>query len=175
MALERLLRLCIAILRRVLDVKSYIQLPLKCLLWLLSKLRRIVNTGRRRLSFSETSPEGCKDPEIGYRCSFFCASQQPSPGTEAGGQKILEMTHTPGSDTLSTQPSEPNPPQPPDSALSQVPKLTMTGPPAPNSEKFEQNLGFPRPDLCRELENLNLLAIAPTEYQRYDRNEVMCV
>ena len=175
MALERLLRLCISILRRVLDLKSCIQLPLKSLLWVISKLRRVVSLGRGALPFSATSPEGCKDLEIGYHGSFFCASRQPPLG-EAGEQGILEPTHNSGLGTLSIQPSESNSSLPHRySSTSPVPKLATTCPPTPTLEKFEQNLGFPRSDLCKELQNLNLLAIAPREYQRYDKNEFMCV
>ena len=175
MALKRLLYLSISILRRVLDLKSYIQPPLKCLLWLLSKLRRIVNLGSRTLLSSETSSEGCR--EISYYGSFFSPSQQPPPtGAQAGEcEHALGTIHTPGSAALSIQPSERNSSQPHDYSPSQVSKVTMTDPLAITSETFERNLGFRRPDLCEELVNLNLLAIAPTEYQRYDRNEVMCV
>ena len=169
MTLKRLLHLCISILRHL---KSYVQLPLQSLLWLLSKLGRIVDLGRRTPPPSRVSSEGSKDIN-----SFFCASQQQPPRAENGELQgpSLEMTQViPGPAALSIQPSEPNPSQPRSySSLSQVPKLTTTGAPAPTPEKSEHNLGFPRPDLCTEVENL--LAIAPTEYQRYDRNEVMFV
>ena len=169
MAHERLLRLCISILRR------FVQLPLRSLLWLLSKLRRVVNLGRRPLQSSEISSKGYKD--LSCHGSFFCASEQPPPRGAAGELQglSLEMTHIPDSAALSIQPTEPNPSQPHDldSGPFQVPRSSTADTVVPNSEKFEQDLGFLRPHLCMEVENL--LAIAPTEYQRYDRNEVVCV
>ena len=169
MTLKRLLHLCISILRRLLDLKSYIQPLLKSLLWLLSKLRRTVNIGRGTLPSSELSSEGCK--EISNSGSFLCASQQPPNTMEADGHgQPLEMSHIPSSASCSTQPNESHLPQPHDPSLSQIVALTPAVAPAVDRA---QNLGLTRPHLCTEVENL--LATAPSEYQRYDRNEVMYV
>jgi hypothetical protein len=98
MALERLLRLWISILQRVFRLKSYFQLPRKILLWLPSKLRHIVNQGRRTLPSSETASGRHK--EIGIHGSFFCASQLPPPRAELEGHS-LSMLHIPGLDGTS--------------------------------------------------------------------------
>jgi hypothetical protein len=158
MPLERLLRLWTSVLRRFLHPIRLL-VHLKGLLWPISQLRCII---RRALT--------CRDSTAGSRQISYpdCATLPPETGYSMG---ILPISSPSGTLTQSSD-SSLNDPDPFQS------QPTTSGAPTPTTETSVSNRGSmeasrPRPGLCEEVKNL--LAVSPTEFERYDRNETVYV
>ena len=180
----KVLYLWTSLLRRIVSLKSYVRLPLRSVLWLLSKLQRVIHLGSTILPFSDSNllPERCR---LRYHDSFICDSQQPS---STGRMRAKEQSHLPeisqipGSATnTSIHLSESNTSlslDPTRNTSREAVALTMSAPSSVILEVPDQDIGCvqisgARPDLSREVEGL--VPIAPTQIDRYNRKEIMYV